>query len=153
MRILNVDDEPINLLVLQQMVEVLGHQAVAVASATEALARLQAEPFDVVLADIHMPEVDGVEMLRRLQRLPPPICDLPVIAVTADVMTRQEQDYRELGFAAVMAKPLILPILERLLTGATVRPAERRFEASGLGRGYSREERDWLAGCGRKTTR
>jgi CheY-like chemotaxis protein len=146
-RILNVDDEPINLLVLQQMVETLGHQAVAAASAVEALAWLERETFDAVLTDIHMPEVDGVEMLRRLRALPPPTCDLPVIAVTADVMSRQEHDYRELGFAGVMAKPLILPVLERqLATAAAAQPAERRFEASGLGRGYSREERAWLRG-------
>lgn len=154
MRVLNVDDEPINLMVLEQMVEVLGHQAVAVASAAQALERLQAEAFDVVLTDIHMPEIDGVEMLARLRRLPSPACETPVIAVTADVMTRHAQEYRRLGFAGVMAKPLILPTLERLLISAVARPGERRFEASGLGRGYSREELAWLSAAGgRKATR
>jgi hypothetical protein len=142
-----VDDEPINLMVLEQMVEVLGHQAVAVASAAEALERLQSEAFDVVLTDIHMPDMDGVELLRRLRRLPPPAGDTPVIAVTADVMSRHAQEYRELGFAGVMAKPLIMSTMERLLTAAG-RPGERRFEASGLGRGYTREERAWLGGGG-----
>jgi hypothetical protein len=150
-RILNVDDEPINLLVLRQMVEALGHQAVAVATATEALARLRAGTFDVVLADIHMPEIDGVELVRRLRRLPSPVCETPVIAVTADVMTRRAQEYRELGFAGVMAKPLIMAVLERQLAAAAARPSERRFEASGLGRGYTREERAWLGG--RNSTR
>jgi CheY-like chemotaxis protein len=143
-RILNVDDEPINLMVLEQMVETLGYETVAVASAAEALARLQAEPFDAVLADIHMPEIDGVEMLRRMRAMPAPICAMPVIAVTADVMSRREHEYRELGFAAVMAKPLILPTLQRVLASAVGKPSERSFEASGLGKGYSREERAWL---------
>jgi CheY-like chemotaxis protein len=148
-RILNVDDEPINLMVLEQMVEALGHEAVAVASAAEALTRLAAERFDAVLADIHMPEIDGVELLRRIRSLPAPTCDVPVIAVTADVMSRREHEYRELGFAAVMAKPLILPTLERVLASAVAQPAERGFQSSGLGKGYSQAERDWLRDGGK----
>jgi len=144
-RILSVDDEPINLMVLEQMVEALGHQAVAVACAADALERIQAEPFDAVLADIHMPEIDGVEMLRRIRLLASPLCEAPVIAVTADVMSRDAQDYRELGFAGVMAKPLIMPVLQRVLAGVAAGPGLRRFEACGFGKGYSREERAWLS--------
>jgi len=145
-RILNVDDEPINLMVLDQMVEALGHQAVAASCAADALDRLRAEPFDAVLADIHMPDIDGVEMLRRIRALSPPMRDIPVVAVTADVMTRAAQDYRDLGFAAVMAKPLIMPVLQRVLLGLSAGPGAGRFEASGLGKGYSRQERAWLRG-------
>lgn len=146
MRVLNVDDEPINLMVLEQMVEALGHQAVAVACAADALDLLQAEPFDVVLADIHMPEIDGIEMLRRIRLFAPPACAVPVVAVTADVMSRCAQDFQNLGFDGVMAKPLIMPVLQRVLTGVAAGPGERRFEASGFGKGYSREERAWLGG-------
>jgi hypothetical protein len=93
-----------------------------------------------------------VELLRRLRRLPPPAGDTPVIAVTADVMSRRAQEYRELGFASVMAKPLIMTTLQRLLVAAA-KPGERRFEASGLGRGYTREERAWLGGGGPNSAR
>lgn len=144
MRILHVDDDGINLLVLEQMLSALGHAAVAVTSAAEALERLDQEAFDLVLADIHMPDVDGVEMLRRIRARTDAMRDIPVVAVTADVMTRREHHYRELGFAAVMAKPLLMPTLARVLASVSAPAGARGFASSGLGRGYSNEERAWL---------
>jgi CheY-like chemotaxis protein len=153
MRILHIDDNAMNLLVLDQMLAALGHQTVAVASAKEALVLMAQESFDLVISDIHMPEVDGVEFLRRVRASDGPNRDLPVIAVTADVMSRREDEYRELGFAAVAAKPLLMPSLERLLNTARAAVDNEAFASAGLKSGYTDEDRVWLRAGGRTRPR
>ncbi|HEV2533554.1 response regulator [Phenylobacterium sp.] len=149
MRILHIDDNAMNLLVLDQMLAALGHQTVAVATAKEALALLGEQSFDVIITDIHMPEVDGVELLRRVRASEGPNRDLPVVAVTADVMSRREDEYRELGFAAIAAKPLLMPSLERVLNAAQAAAQDRSFASAGLKSGYGDEDRAWLRAGGR----
>lgn len=83
--------------------------------------------------DIHMPSPDGVAFLQHLRAEGRQ--DLPVIAVTADVMSRTADDYRGLGFAAAIAKPLKFEGLQAALTDAARPPAERRFTAFGFARG------------------
>jgi CheY-like chemotaxis protein len=81
-RVLVVDDVPANRKLLVELVKREGCSAVAVPGGAEALAILASEPFDLVLLDMMMPEVDGLAVLAELQRhgrLPA----LPVVAVTA----------------------------------------------------------------------
>jgi len=153
MRILHIDDNAMNLLVLDQMLAALGHETVAVASAKEALALLDQQSFDLIISDIHMPEVDGVEFLRRMRASEGRNRELPVIAVTADVMSRREDEYRELGFAAIAAKPLLMPSLERLLNTALAAAENGAFSSAGLKSGYSDEDRVWLRAGGRGPSR
>ena len=129
LKVLHVDDDPVNLIVMQHLLEALGHRATGVASAADALRRLHEERFEAVLTDIHMPDIGGVELLDRLQdsNSPP-----PVIAVTADVMTRTAEDFERLGFTGAVAKPLLLGAIEQALENAGRPPGRRRFAASGL---------------------
>jgi adenylate cyclase len=66
-RILIVDDEPFNLDVLEQELELLGHTSVRATNGDEALARLEAEPFDLALLDVMMPRLDGCGVLERMK--------------------------------------------------------------------------------------
>jgi adenylate cyclase len=66
-RILIVDDEPFNLDVLEQELELLGHVSVRATDGEEALARLEADSFDLVLLDIMMPRLDGYGVLERMK--------------------------------------------------------------------------------------
>src|ERR1700682_6280832 len=66
-RILIVDDEPFNLDVLEQELKLLGHVSVRATDADEALARLEADSFDLVLLDIMMPRLDGYGVLERMK--------------------------------------------------------------------------------------
>jgi CheY-like chemotaxis protein len=131
LKILHVDDDKVNLLVLDQLLSMLGHAPTGVGTAMEALDLLDHEAFDLVLTDIHMPELTGVDLLqtcrRRLGRQAP-----PMVAVTADVMSRCGDDYRELGFAGVIAKPLMADALTRMLAAASQPAAERTFASAGL---------------------
>ena len=133
LKILHVDDDAVNRLVLDQLLKALGHAPTATSGGREALDALDRQAFDLVISDVHMPEMDGVELLAAIQR--GAHADIPVVAVTADVMTRVDNDYRELGFAGVISKPLVVPALQRILDQAA-RPRWRRtFEACGMAKG------------------
>ncbi len=81
-RILVVDDEPTNRELLRDTLEVRGYAVEEAGSGAEALARIAAAPPDVVLLDVSMPGLDGLEVCRRL-KANPQTAPLPVIMVTA----------------------------------------------------------------------
>jgi CheY-like chemotaxis protein len=66
-RILIVDDEPFNLDLLEQELELLGYDSVRAVDGRKALERLEAEPFDLVLLDVMMPGIDGYGVLERMK--------------------------------------------------------------------------------------
>ncbi|MFD0980321.1 ATP-binding protein [Tropicimonas aquimaris] len=85
-RVLVVDDDMANRAVAEGYLEKLGHFATSVPSASEALERLNSEPFDLVLSDNRMPDVTGLELLTRIRALPADRnATVPVVIVTASV--------------------------------------------------------------------
>ena len=120
LRVLAVDDNEINRMVLEAMLADLAVQAVIVESGREAIARVEAATFDVLLIDISMPEMDGIETLqairaveRRLGRPPARAC-----AVTANAYKHQVDAYLAAGFDAHLAKPIRVATLAASLVGA-----------------------------------
>jgi adenylate cyclase len=81
-RVLVVDDDPLNRMLLTRSLEQEGHRVGSAASGQEALEILREKPFDVVLLDIVMPELDGVSVLERLKR-DPVLQHVPVIMISA----------------------------------------------------------------------
>ena len=122
LRILAVDDNPVNLVVLDQLLSSLGHAVTRTTSGAEALAALGEEAFDLVLADIQMPEMTGTEMLQHLRAAPGPNRHAPVIALTADVTSGGRQRYLEQGFTEHSTKPIQLPDLLRAIDRAMTAP-------------------------------
>src|SRR5207248_2698167 len=84
-RILLIDDHAINRQVAQSMLEREGFAVETAAGATAALQRAATQAFDLVLLDVRMPGVDGLDLARQL-RARPGSDALPLIAVTADTM-------------------------------------------------------------------
>lgn len=125
LRILHVDDDPVSRRVMDAFLNILGHVPRSAASGAEALARLAEEDFDLVITDLHMPEMDGSALLAKTRTREPDTAALPVIAITADVMRSKPADQLALGFAGCLAKPLLIPQLEALLRQvvAAKRPA------------------------------
>ena len=76
------------------------------ASGAEALEVLSRQKFDLVLLDMVMPEMDGLDMLARLRSGPGLNADTPVVACTANVLPDQVKAYVGAGTAAVIAKPI-----------------------------------------------
>ena len=121
--VLHVDDDPMNLRVVEEILGAFGHRSVKTASGAEALELLRANAFDVVLMDIHMPGMTGLEAVERLRALPGPERNTPVIALTADVVSRRPDEYRALGFNDFIAKPILVSgLLEAIKRAAEPAP-------------------------------
>jgi two-component system sensor histidine kinase/response regulator len=114
-RVLLVEDNELNRLVGVAMLEQLGARALVAESGEAALALLHQHSVDVVLMDIQMPGMDGLEATRLIRRLPPPAEHVPIIAMTAHAMSSD----RELSLAAGMNDHVTKPI-ERDALGAVL---------------------------------
>jgi len=104
--ILAADDNPTNLLVLEQLLGAMGFVIRKANGGREALEALTSQSFDLVLMDIQMPEMTGIDVLQALRAQPGPNRETPLIAVTADAMTLGAERYAELGFAGYVTKPV-----------------------------------------------
>ncbi len=94
--VLHVDDHVVNRRLVQDILGGYGHEAVGAASGQEALDLLDHQLFDVVLMDINMPGINGIEVVRRLRGMPGPARTTPVVALTSEV-SRTVADYLALG--------------------------------------------------------
>ncbi|EGV16480.1 ATP-binding protein [Thiocapsa marina] len=106
-RLLIVDDNPVNRLLARRMAERLGHQSEIAASGPEALEMVQQNDYDVILMDFIMPEMDGLETTQRIRAL-----DLPrqprIVALTANAFPEDRAKALEAGMAGFISKPLRL---------------------------------------------
>jgi CheY-like chemotaxis protein len=113
--VLIVDDEPVNRLVLGRMVEHLGAHPIEVASGVEALDVLAVQAVDLILMDIHMPQMSGIQTVERLRACAGPNQETPVVAVTGDTM-RPRSEYLAAGFDGYANKPISLALVQKMLT-------------------------------------
>lgn len=123
LKVLHVDDDPMNLRVVQEILGAFGHLGVMASSGEEALERLATEAFDIMLIDIHMPVMTGVDVVRFLRGGTNPQSDIPVIALTADVYSRRPAEYLALGFNDFVSKPiLVADLMAAIKRCVTVQP-------------------------------
>ncbi len=120
--VLHVDDDPMNLRVVEEILGAFHHSSAKVMSGAEALQMLGERPFDVVLMDIHMPGMTGIETVERLRTRPGPERNIPVIALTADVFSRRPEEYRALGFNDFVSKPILVADLLNAIKRAAQPP-------------------------------
>jgi len=102
--ILVVDDTPDNLVVMQVVLKYHGAQVHTAESADEAFEILKTIHPTVILLDIRMPKVNGVEMFKMLKENPA-TATIPVIAITAYAMDNDRDRFMGLGFDGYMSKP------------------------------------------------
>lgn len=121
LRVLITDDNATNRFVLRKLLDKHGVEIHEAASGREALELLAETRVDVVLMDIQMPGLDGMETTVRLieaealaARTPP-----PVIGVTANVLPEQVAQYKDIGMVAVLAKPVAKPLLLNTISAVT----------------------------------
>ncbi|MCJ2086754.1 PAS domain-containing protein [Methylobacterium sp. E-005] len=110
LRLLLVEDVPLNqelaCAVLESqgyVVEVAGDGAEAITAVAAAVAG--GRPYDLVLMDVQMPRVDGLTATRRIRALAPPACDIPIVAMTANVLPAQIEELRAAGMDDYVGKP------------------------------------------------
>ncbi|MEP7155001.1 MAG: ATP-binding protein [Betaproteobacteria bacterium] len=124
------EDNEVNQRVVQGMLNNLGHQSTVVGDGRSAVERALAEEFDVILMDIHMPELDGVEAMREIrEKLQGRKCP-PIIAMTAHALSGDREHYLDAGMDDYLSKPIrsgeLLKLLERVHSRTMAAPwAER----------------------------
>jgi signal transduction histidine kinase/CheY-like chemotaxis protein len=120
-RVLVVDDNAINLAVAEGLVRKLGFSTTRAANGREAVARCTSDRFDLVLMDLHMPELDGADAARAI-RAGGPNQHTPIIALTASVLKEELDAALGAGMNAVLTKPLqresLAEMLRQFLEGA-----------------------------------
>ena len=105
LRILVVDDNRTNRLVGLKSLEALGAYAETADSGEAAIAATVSGGYDLVLMDVNMPGMDGLEATRRIRALPGREAQVPIVALTADVMTHHQQAYTDAGMNGFVPKP------------------------------------------------
>jgi two-component system, sensor histidine kinase and response regulator len=134
--VLVVDDQSINRYMLSQHVAQLGHAVAAVENGRQALERLQAEAFDLVLLDVMMPEMDGYAVLARM-KADPRLREIPVIVISGldeieSVVRCIEQgaeDYLTKPFNPTLLRARIGACLEKKRLGDELRDKYQRLQA------------------------
>ncbi len=112
--ILLIEDEPVNQKVISKQLSNMGARVTCADNGKIGMEKLLTGDFDLVLMDIHMPDMSGVEVLRELNRhkvkgLP------PILILTANVLSESRELLMNLGAKAYLTKPLDLEILNKLL--------------------------------------
>lgn len=129
-RVLVVDDHEINRRAVALMLEPFGVELTAAASAAEGLEIAATQPFDVILMDVYMPEMDGREACRRLRGVPGPNRFTPVVACTASGSDQDWADCVAAGMTDHVAKPIdpgaLSAAIARVLAGAGVDQIETK---------------------------
>ncbi len=106
-RILLVEDNLRNRQIFLAVLDALGATSMAVGNGYDAIETMREEQFDLVLMDINLPGIDGMEATRRLRALPEPVAaNTPVIALTASVMNHECEAYLAAGMSGTIPKPL-----------------------------------------------
>lgn len=132
LRVLLVDDDPVNCEVGEAILNRLGHRPVIARNGASAVELARNQSFDIVLMDLHMPDMDGVEAASRigalgLQRMP------RIIAVTADVSRSARERLADAGIAKVVSKPILIKALrEAIEDDPEVEPAATQLAAGAL---------------------
>lgn len=114
--ILVVDDNEMNLIVARNLLKRTEIKVTLCKSGKDALRLMQRKRFDVILLDHMMPEMDGIETLKKSKTLEGNKCGgVPVIALTANVVSGVREMYLEAGFNDYMGKPIDGELFEELL--------------------------------------
>lgn len=111
MNILFIEDDPMNRRVVKDMLDVAGATMAEAGLAEEGLARIEYESFDVVLMDLRMPGMDGIEAIRRIRARGDAKAELPIIVITADTAIDLRERCLEAGADDVLFKPVAMDAL------------------------------------------
>lgn len=116
--VLVVEDNRTNQRLLQLVLDKLGHDCAIAENGKVGMELFEAQDFDMVLMDLHMPVMDGFECTAAIRTSGHKNADLPIIALTADVRPGIEERVGKAGMDAYLAKPFELPQLAAMIRSA-----------------------------------
>jgi PAS domain S-box-containing protein len=106
LRILLAEDNPMNQMVALRLLERLGYSADVASNGVEALEALEQQPYDVVLMDVQMPQLDGLDASRQIRERWPPESRPHIIAMTANALLEDREACFSAGMNDYVAKPV-----------------------------------------------
>jgi light-regulated signal transduction histidine kinase (bacteriophytochrome)/CheY-like chemotaxis protein len=120
LKILIVEDDMISTLVIEKYLNKIGHKCIAVDDGAKALDMLRKDFFDIVLMDVQMPFLDGIETTKAIRRGDAGQQNkrIPIIAMTAFAMSGDKEKFLRLGMDGYISKPIEYEALEAILTNA-----------------------------------
>ncbi|MED5618922.1 response regulator [Ideonella sp. BN130291] len=115
--VLVADDDTMNRLVAVESLKYLGAQATAVNTGVEVLEAMAKENFDLLLLDVHMPDMTGIEATLRIraQERASGARRLPIVALTASATAKDQQTCLDAGMDGVLTKPYRIEQLDQVL--------------------------------------
>jgi len=117
-RILVAEDNPVNQVVAAKTLEKFGYRADAVANGLEVIQALEATPYDLVLMDVQMPEMDGLEATKKIRDPNSPVRNhaIPIVAMTASAMKSDREECLQAGMDDYVSKPVSPKELQEVLS-------------------------------------
>ncbi len=127
LRILVAEDNPVNQQVALGLLRKFGHSVDVVGDGAEAVEAVRLLPYDLVLMDVQMPEMDGLEATRAIRALPGAVGQIPIVAMTANAMRGDDQRCLDAGMTGYISKPVdrrkLLEVLAEYSGAETAKPA------------------------------
>lgn len=146
LKILVADDNEINQRILANMLGKLGHELVAVENGALACSRVEEEDFDLILMDIQMPVLGGIDATKWIRAMDETKAALPIVGCTADAFPEQLERFRQAGMQDVVTKPInrtrLLTAINEVLGEDihTIQNIEVSKEAKQLVEGFGSED-------------
>jgi signal transduction histidine kinase/CheY-like chemotaxis protein len=129
LRVLVAEDQAVNQHVILVMLKYLGYRADLARNGLEVLAALARQPYDVILMDVQMPEMDGLETTRRIRSQDVGAHQPKILAVTAHAMSGDRERFLGVGIDGYLSKPVQLADLEAALAAlAAMAPSRETSE-------------------------
>jgi len=119
LRILLAEDNKVNQLLATSLLTKAGHRVDVAANGIEAVHAVVHREYDVVLMDMQMPEMDGLEATRRIRALPAEVSQIPIVAMTANAMVEDRIRCEQAGMNGYVSKPIDVAVLMREIARCT----------------------------------
>lgn len=113
-RVLYIDDNQDHLMIVQAMLKREGYDCDIVTDAQSGLDAALNETYDLILLDIQMPKISGIELLKQLKQRQSDT-GVRIVAITADSTAFSKQNPYSLGFDGYLSKPILPPDLSRMV--------------------------------------
>ena len=111
LKVLLAEDVKLNQLLTQKLLARSGYRIDVVENGQEAIDAVKQTDYDVILMDVQMPEIDGIEATRQIRTLPQPKCSVPIIALTAQAAVNTQEELLAAGMDDYISKPINFDIL------------------------------------------
>lgn len=114
-RVIAVDDSPTVLASIELALKKRGYELELFQHPVRALERISARSPNLVLTDLNMPGMDGIELVRRVRSMPPPVRFVPVVVLTTETQRAKKEEARKAGATAWVTKPFTPEGLEAVI--------------------------------------